>query len=175
MASYTLYDASFGVIKDALEALSTILDKIAASPVAGSIAEARIHPDMLPFSFQVHFITVVAHKCLARISAQFNIEDLSSEELTSVDAMKARIAKIQKQLESVTKEAINSRENETVKLGLGPGKPEVDIKAWQYVHGYAVPNIYFHLVTAYDIARKEGVELGKRDFQNPFLGKFINL
>ena len=173
MASYTLYDASFGVFKDALGALSNILDKVAASPVAGSIAEARIHPNMLPFSFQVHCVTQYASKCLARVSDQFPVESFAMDELTSIDAMRARIAKVQAQFDSVTKEAINSRENETVKLGLGPGKPEVDIKAWQYVHGFAVPNVYFHLVTAYDIARKEGVDLGKLDYQTAFLGKFI--
>ena len=174
MASYTLYDASFGVIRDALESLTAILDKVAASPVADTIADARLHPDMLPFSFQVHILTQFGHKCLARISDKFPAETFAMEGLTTIDAMKARIAKVQSQFDLITKESINSRENGTVKLGLGPNKPEVDIKAWQYVHGFAIPNVYFHLVTAYDIARKEGVDVGKLDYQSAFLNKFLN-
>ena len=34
----------------------------------------------------------------------------------------------------------------------------------EYFMGYAIPNFYFHLATAYDILRHNGVELGKRDF-----------
>lgn len=39
--------------------------------------------------------------------------------------------------------------------------------------GYSTPNLYFHLVTAYDILRKEGVPLGKMDYMSPFLMKAI--
>jgi hypothetical protein len=33
-----------------------------------------------------------------------------------------------------------------------------------YLREWALPNIYFHVTTAYDILRHNGVELGKRDF-----------
>lgn len=33
-----------------------------------------------------------------------------------------------------------------------------------YVLGFAIPNFYFHFVTAYDILRKEGVPIGKGDY-----------
>jgi uncharacterized protein len=61
-----------------------------------------------------------------------------------------------------------------VTIGLGPGK-EATMLTWQYVHGYIIPNVFFHTVTAYDIARKEGVDLGKMDFIAPFMGKFVGM
>ena len=32
------------------------------------------------------------------------------------------------------------------------------------VRDWALPHFYFHLVTAYDILRHNGVEIGKRDY-----------
>ena len=34
----------------------------------------------------------------------------------------------------------------------------------QYLIGFALPNFYFHVTTAYNILRHNGVEIGKRDF-----------
>jgi hypothetical protein len=37
-------------------------------------------------------------------------------------------------------------------------------KGYPYLAHIALPNFFFHAVTAYDILRHNGVELGKRDF-----------
>jgi hypothetical protein len=34
----------------------------------------------------------------------------------------------------------------------------------QYLLAHAQPNFYFHVATAYNILRHNGVEIGKRDF-----------
>lgn len=171
MATYTLYDASIGTAKDALTSLSAIIAKTESSSVAATIPKASIHSNMLPFSFQIHTITALVSKMVSRVTGTDVVE--LENNLETFDAMKARISEIQKQLEGVSKETVNSRENETVPVGLGPNKPEGKLKSWQYVQGYAVPNIYFHLMTAYNIARKEGVEIGKMDYLVPFMGKFL--
>ena len=36
-----------------------------------------------------------------------------------------------------------------------------------YLLTFALPNFYFHLVTAYDILRNQGVKIGKLDFLGP--------
>ena len=41
---------------------------------------------------------------------------------------------------------------------------EVTFKGMQYLLGFALPNFYFHVTTAYAILRQNGVEVGKRDF-----------
>jgi hypothetical protein len=168
--SYSLYDASIGVAKDALASLANILEKIEASPVAGTIAQARLHPDMLPFTFQVHCVTAITQKLVAR-STGAEPKDLKTPE--TLEDMKARVAEIQAEVDAVSKDVVNGREKEIVPLGMGRGKPDAKVETWQYIHGYYLPNVFFHLVTAYDIARKEGVELGKQDYQKPFLFKFV--
>lgn len=172
MAAYTLYDASVGVAKDALVALSAIITKAEASSVAASIPAARIHADMLPFSFQVHVVTQTIHKMIARTTGA-EPKDYENSGLETFEGMKTRIAEVQSQLEAVDRAAVNGREKETVSFGMGPGRPDAKVESWQYVHGYATPNIYFHLVTAYDIVRKEGVDIGKMDYLDPFLVKFV--
>ncbi|CAH0003714.1 unnamed protein product [Clonostachys byssicola] len=168
---YSLYDASIGQAKNVLDAFLSILAKVEASPVAGTIATARIHENMLPFSFQVHFTSVLAHKLSARLQGQ-PPRDLAYKDLDTVEQMRARILEVKAEVDAVGRDVINSRETEIVSLGLGPGIPEAQVEGWQYVHGYAVPNLFFHLTTAYDIARKEGVEIGKNDYLGPFLDKY---
>jgi hypothetical protein len=40
----------------------------------------------------------------------------------------------------------------------------VNLTASQYLTRSALPNFYFHITTAYDILRHNGVALGKRDY-----------
>jgi len=47
-----------------------------------------------------------------------------------------------------------------VKLGAN----EVKFNGMQYLLGHAHPNFYFHVTTAYDILRHNGVPLGKAMF-----------
>ncbi|KAL6853103.1 hypothetical protein ACO1O0_007656 [Amphichorda felina] len=151
MTAYSLYDASFGVAKDVLGSLSAVIAKAEASPV--------------------YFIAYTVHKMLSRLTGAVpkNYED----NLKTFDDMKARIAEVESQLAAVGRDAVEGRDNVIVPVGLGPNRPEAKLETWQYVHGYTVPNIFFHLTTAYDIARKEGVELGKMVYLAPFLGKFL--
>lgn len=171
--SYTLHDAAFTLSKDALSALENIVKKAQASPAAASILAARIHADMLPFTFQVHMVTNTLQKMVCRLTGEVPPE--LENNLSTYDEILARIADVRKALDAAPgKAAIDARGDESVTIGLGPGK-EATVLTWQYVHGYIIPNVFFHTVTAYDIARKEGVDLGKMDFLAPFLGKFVGM
>lgn len=57
---YSVYDAGVGNAEQILNALEAILKEGQAAPNSASFPEARIHPDMLPLSFQVHIATVVS-------------------------------------------------------------------------------------------------------------------
>ena len=65
-------------------------------------------------------------------------------------------------MESVPSDRINGSEDR--KIVLTVGKQDLSFSGLQYLLGFALPNFYFHVVTAYDILRHSGVELGKRDF-----------
>jgi uncharacterized protein len=63
---------------------------------------------------------------------------------------------------SVRPEQIDGTEDRDITLKLGPR--EVQFKGLQYLCGFVLPNFYFHVTTAYDILRHNGVELSKSDF-----------
>jgi uncharacterized protein len=81
---------------------------------------------------------------------------------TSFDALRARIATALAFLESVPPDAIDEKADVEFALNLPRG--DVQWTGLQYLFGFAVPNYYFHMTTAYDILRHNGVPLGKRDF-----------
>jgi len=76
--------------------------------------------------------------------------------------LRTRIAKTIAFVETIEPARIDGSEEKNIHLKLG--SREVDWKGMQYLLGYALPNFYFHAVTAYDILRHCGVELGKRDY-----------
>jgi hypothetical protein len=49
------------------------------------------------------------------------------------------------------------------------GAGQVNMKAYDYVQGYLIPNVLFHVSTTYSILRAKGLELGKKDFIMPFV------
>ena len=57
---------------------------------------------------------------------------------------------------------------------MGPGKT-LELSATGYVNGWLVPNLFFHMTTAYNILRKEGVELGKLDYLRSYIGEYVDL
>ncbi|KAH6984537.1 hypothetical protein BKA56DRAFT_671040 [Ilyonectria sp. MPI-CAGE-AT-0026] len=169
--SFTLYDASIAQAQDALAALSAILTKAEAHANSANFIGAKLIDDMLPFNFQVFFVTDLAQKLAAR---GCGTEPLTMERnLDSFAAMQARITQVLEILAKVDRDAFNARESAEVAVGLGPGK-EVKMQMKQYVTGYAMPNLFFHTSTAYGILRKEGVEIGKMDYLTPFIGKYVS-
>jgi len=80
--------------------------------------------------------------------------------------LKARIAKTIEFINSVKPAQIDGSEDKEIVLKLG--SREAAFKGMQYLLGFAYPNFYFHVTTAYNILRHNGVEVGKRDFMgNP--------
>lgn len=166
---FTLYDASIGLVKDALTTLQSVVTKAEATP---SVITARITDDMKPFSFQIHTATDTAQRMVARLTGE---EPKSYEDnLADFAAMKARISDVLALLAAADKTTVNAKADEDIQFSAGAGSgKQATVKGWMYVQGMAVPSIFFHVVTAYDIARKEGVALGKRDYLTPFASKYL--
>lgn len=167
---YSFFDASVLLFKDALDALLKILEKVESSPGADNIITARLHETMRPFSFQVHWTTVIAHKVITDITG--TSVRTYEDNLASIPAMIARVKEVQADIEAAGREHVNKHQHDAVSFPMGPGRPVVQAPAWQYIQGAAIPNLFFHLVTAYDIARKEGIDLGKQDYLRPFAWKY---
>lgn len=158
-----LYDLTVPVFTRALRALSGLLDKAVAhagEDGAEAMLSNRLIEDMHPLSKQVQIACDSAKLCVARLSG---IEGPVNEDTeTTVAELKARIASTLEFIGSVPRAAIDGQEERDVVLKFPGG--EWPFKGQAYVIGFALPNFFFHLTTAYGLLRQAGVPIGKRDF-----------
>jgi uncharacterized protein len=168
---YSFY-GTFLLVKDAVDSLLSILLKIESSSAADTIGQASIHESMRPFSFQVYWSMQLVHKLVADAKGEplHKLED----NLATLPKMIATAKEAQAAIASVERETVNKRQREDVAFPMGPTRPVVQAPLWEYAQGFAIPNIFFHIVTAYGIARKEGVELGKIDYLRDFGWKYYS-
>jgi hypothetical protein len=156
----------------ALGALSGILDKLAAHAETKATkrrpgamhAEALLHDrlifDQFPFLTQVQRVSDNAKNGAARL-AGLEAPAFEDNEKT-VDELKARMEKTIAFLKSIKPEDIvGHEEDRKISLPYWDGK---HLTAFEYATEYLLPNFYFHLVTAYSILRKNGVDVGKDDY-----------
>ncbi|HUK06219.1 MAG TPA: DUF1993 domain-containing protein [Burkholderiales bacterium] len=148
-----------------LKNLSAILARAQAHCEARKIdplvlAAARLYPDMFPLARQVQIACDSAKGAVARLAG---IEIPKHEDTEkSLEELQARIAKTLDFIAGVTPAQIDGSEEREIVLKLR-GR-DVSFKGAQFLLGFAWPNFYFHVTTAYDILRHNGVELGKADF-----------
>lgn len=161
----SIYEASVPRFVAMLRNLDAILAKAQAHAAAKKIDPAvllgaRLFPDMLPFIKQVQIATDHAKGAVARLAGadvpRFEDNEQSFEEL------QARLAKTITFVESFNAMQIDGAEEREITLKVGGH--EMSFKGMPYLLGFAMPNFYFHLVTAYNILRHNGVEIGKRDY-----------
>ena len=161
----SMYQASAPRFANMLKNLSAILDKAQAHAEAKKIEPAvllgcRLYPDMFALSRQVQIACDNAKGAVARL-AGVEVPKHEDTEQTFAE-LKARIAKTVDFVNTFKPAQIDGSEEKNIHLKLGP--LEVDWKGMQYLCGFALPNFYFHVVTAYDILRHNGVEIGKREY-----------
>jgi len=149
----------------ALGNLSLILEKAGANAAQRKfdpnvLLTARLAPDMLPLTRQVQIASDIAKNSVARLAGQQppRFEDTES----SIEQLRARIARTIDFLNSVPASALEGSETRDVKLPLG--ERTLEFKGADFLQRWAIPNVFFHVVTAYDILRHNGVDLGKRDY-----------
>ena len=157
--AYDIYDASIPPLIHMLGGLSTILSKGEAQ---GGIdpAEARLAPDMLPLKAQVYIATDQAKGCGARLAG---VEIPKYEDVeTSFADLKARVAKTIAFLKTLDRKAFVGAEGKHIVLKFPNNTFEFN--GADYVGKFVLPNVYFHITTAYGILRNRGVALGKGDY-----------
>ena len=161
----SMYRASAPRFVSMLNNLAGILDKAAAHAEARKIdpqvlLASRLYPDMFPLARQVQIACDNAKGAVARLAG---VEVPKHEDTEKTfDELKARIAKTVAFVNSIRPAQVDGSEEKAIHLKLG--KREVDWKGMQYLLGFALPNFYFHVMTAYAILRHNGVELGKQDY-----------
>jgi hypothetical protein len=161
----SMHQASAPRFANILRNLSAIIDKAQAHCEAKKIdplalTQARLFPDMFPFARQVQIACDSAKGAVARL-AGVEIPQHEDTEQTFAE-LKARIAKTLDFVQSVSAAKIDGSEGREIVMKMRGG--EVKFNGMQYLLGHAYPNFYFHVTTAYNILRHNGVEVGKRDF-----------
>ena len=161
----SMYQASVPVFMQMLGALSAVLDKASAHTAArkidpAALLQARLYPDMFPFTRQVQLACDFAKNSTARL-AGVEAPKMPDDE-KSFDELRARVAKTLAYLKTLKPEQIDGSEEREVTIPIA-GQPTT-FKGQRYLLGSALPNFFFHVTTAYDLLRHNGVEIGKRDF-----------
>jgi hypothetical protein len=160
-----LHDACVPVFDATLDNLSVMLGRASAhcadrniDPAA--LLQARLFPDMFPLTRQVQIACDAAKLGCARLAGVDAPKHADDE--TSFEALAARIASTRAFIASVPREKFE---------GSAERRIEVPTRAQTYAFDgqtfllrWAMPNFYFHVVTAYDLLRHNGVEIGKRDY-----------
>lgn len=152
-------------LSHSLTTLSKILKKAEAYCAAndidpGEMLSARLHPDMLPFIPQIRIACDTAKGAAARLTGA-EIPSFADEETSFAD-LEARIAKTLEYIQSVPEAGFDGAE--TREVTMMAGETELKFPGAEYLAVFVMPNFYFHMTTAYNILRQNGVELGKRDY-----------
>ena len=161
----SMYAMSHDVFKRALTQLLCVMEKGVANAKARSfdtsvLVSARLAPDMLPFAKQIQLTSDFAKNSMARL-AGVDAPKFEDNE-TTMDELVARVKKTLDYIGTVPAAALEGSETRDIKIPLRDRT--VEFKGLEFLQGWAIPNFFFHYVTAYNLLRHNGVDIGKRDF-----------
>jgi uncharacterized protein len=160
-----MYQASAPQFIRMLDSLSAILDKAQAHAESRKIDPAtlttfRLYPDMFPLARQVQIACDAAKGAVARL-AGVEVPRHEDTEQTFAE-LKTRIAKTIAFIESIKPAQIDGSEDREIALQFL--RRELRLTGLKYLLSFAQPHFYFHVTTAYNILRHNGVEIGKMEY-----------
>ncbi len=161
----SMYGMSVGQFLPTLANLRKILDKAAANAKTRKfetnvLVNARLAPDMFTLARQLQLTCDFAKNSSARL-AGLEAPRFEDNE-TTFDELQARIDKTVAYLKTIPAAAIDGQEERDIKIPLRDRT--LEMKGLVFVQNWVLPNFYFHAVTAYNILRHNGVDLGKQDY-----------
>ena len=162
---FSMSQASLPSFEISLNALSAILDKAAAYAAAKKIdpsvlLHTRLSPNMFDLARQVQVAADNAKNGSARLAG---VEPPRYEDNeTTIDQLKARLAKTVAYLKTLDRKAINSSAEREITFPLGPRTGHMN--GADYLIHFLLPNFHFHVTAAYAILRHCGVEIAKSDY-----------
>jgi uncharacterized protein len=162
----TLTKSALPVFKTALSNLAHCLSKGEANARLRNFSPdvlvgMRLAPDMLPFAAQIRIACDAAKNGTARV-ASIEAPKFADDETTYAQ-LQERIAKTLQWLDTVPATAFDGREDVDVTFPVGKDGSRT-MKADAYLRHWVIPNVFFHVTTAYALLRHAGVDLGKADY-----------
>jgi hypothetical protein len=160
-----MYQASIPHIKRALNNLADVLEKAAAQAETRKfdhevLAQSRLFPDMFPLAKQVQIASDISKGGTSRL-AQVEAPAFEDNEKT-IPELVARLRKTVAYLDTLKPEQIDGGEDRTVTWKTRTA--EKSMQGLPYLFNHVLPNVFFHVTTAYNILRHNGIEIGKQDF-----------
>ena len=161
----SMHAMTHDVFKKSLTQLLHVMEKGVANAKArsfdsGVLVNARLAPDMLPFYKQIQLTSDFAKNSMARLAGidppKFEDNETTMEELV------ARVKKTLEYISTVPAASLEGSETRDIKIPLRDRT--LEMKGLPFLQNWALANFYFHYVTAYNILRHNGVDVGKRDF-----------
>ena len=161
----SMYQASVPPLMRSINNLVAILEKGAADATERKIdptvlINSRLYPDMLPLSKQVQIVSDIARRGVARLAGQ-EAPAMPDTETTFAELID-RLKQTNAYLATLTAAQIDGSEAKSIELPMG--KQTMQFEGLPYLVEFVLPNVYFHVTTAYNILRHSGVKLGKLDF-----------
>ena len=154
-----------------LENLSAILDKGSAYADEKGIdlVNVRLAPDMFTLAEQVQSACNAASDAVSRLTGAGPAE--REEAKATIPDLKDQIARTIETVRSCPAAAFEGAERRECHIDL-PDDMVIELDGTRFLTVLSLPNFYFHAVTAYDILRQQGVEIGKMDYLRQ-IGQFI--
>src|SRR6201996_7193178 len=167
LMSISLYDLSVPTFLQTVNAVAGVLDRAREhcekkGQDPDDFVEARLIDDMAPLHFQVEAAWHHAVWGLEAVrTGVFNPPALTGP-VPFVD-LRGMMNKAEMALEAFSPDEINSCAGRKLDLQIGPR--QLAFTSETLILSFSLPNFYFHVVTAYDILRMQGVPIGKRDYE----------
>lgn len=163
--SISMYQSSVPIFRHMLGNLKAIMEKAKAHCEANKIDPSvlvnyRLYPDMFSFARQVQIAADAAKNGTGYLAGETPPAFENVEQ--GFDDLIGRIDKTQAYIDGFPSERIDDSEEREVVIQRG--ETTLRYKGQEYLLYRVLPNFYFHVTTAYDILRHNGVLLGKRDF-----------
>ena len=166
----SMYTHSVPVFKQMLTALKTILAQASEHATSKAIEpdallQARLAPDMFPLLKQVQIAADFSRGVTARL-AGVEVPTVAGQEKSFAD-LDLLLSQTIAFLDSLNASQFEGKESADIVLR--PGTPkEKKLSGQTYLANYGLPQFFFHVTTAYDILRHNGLPIGKRDFMGAY-------
>ena len=163
--SLTMYTATVPTCIRALNNLAAILEKAASHAETRKIdpkalLNTRLFPDMFPLATQIHIANDIAQGGAARLAGA-EVPTFEAKERTLAEWIATSRATVA-YLQSLKPSQFDGSEDRTVTWQTRTSTK--NMQGTPYLFHHVLPNVFFHVTTAYDILRQSGLEIGKLDY-----------
>ncbi len=158
---FNIWTASVPVFVNSLTNMRAWLDKASAEKDESALLEARLAPDMRPLPAQYQMASDSAKNAVARLTGTEAPSMPDTEQ--SFAELRDRCDKTIAYLKGFDANTLNGSEQREVVLKF-PNGQGYQFNGADYLTGFALPNFFFHVTTAYAILRHKGIAIGKMDF-----------